>query len=49
MWYDIIWHGMILFEKIILVELLPNIDHIGEVTTIKCIGTYVRTPGQHTV
>jgi hypothetical protein len=38
---------MILFEKIIVVELLPNIDHIGEVNTVKCIGTYARTPGLH--
>jgi hypothetical protein len=40
---------MILFEKIIVCELLPNIDHIGEVNTVKCIGTYARTPGLHIV
>ena len=49
MLYDIIWHGMILFEKIKVVESLPNIDHIGEVNTVKGIGTYARTPGLHIV
>jgi hypothetical protein len=40
---------MILFEKIILVELFPNIDHVGDIKTVKCIGTYVRTPGKNVV